>query len=90
MLFALFLLLTGCQDDTFECGGKDLATVPADAVCDGVVDCWSAQDERVEGCETELFYCEITPEQVILAELVCDGVEDCGDATDEADCPMGS
>lgn len=90
MLITLFLLLIGCPDDTFECSGKAPTTVPADAVCDGVVDCWQGQDESDEDCPTELFYCDQIEAQAILAEQVCDGVDDCGVGADEVDCELDS
>ncbi len=83
-------LLTACEGDTFECGGKALVSIPADLVCDGVPHCWHGQDEKVDGCLTELAYCEGPPEsQAILLEQVCDGVDDCPGGFDEQDCESG-
>ena len=81
----VLVLLAGCATD-FECGGKALASVSADKVCDGVVDCWGGQDERGD-CATELFFCDQPEPQAVLATAVCDGISDCGDDADEADCP---
>ena len=88
LLLTCFLLSCGASSQPFECGGKDLATVPATAVCDGVVDCWSGQDER-EPCATELFYCDQPEPEAILASKACDGTVDCGDGFDEANCDGG-
>ncbi|MFH1468668.1 MAG: hypothetical protein ABIO70_30035 [Pseudomonadota bacterium] len=83
MFITVILLLAGC---TFECGGKALETIPASAVCDGVIDCWGGQDERTDGCTTELVFCDDIEPEAILAEQRCDGVEDCSQGEDEAEC----
>lgn len=85
LFLALALLAPACSD-TFECGGKALATVRTDQVCDGIVDCWGGQDERGE-CTTELFYCDQPEPQAVLMAVVCDGTDDCPSGVDEADCP---
>lgn len=87
MVLLTALMLAGCGDGGFECGGKALETVPTTAVCDGVVDCWGGQDERVEDCATSLFFCDQPEPEAVLASLVCDGTEDCGDGFDEVGCP---
>ncbi len=85
LVWACAGLLVGCAQP-FECGGKAMHTIPGTAVCDGVVDCWGGQDERVDGCTTALAFCSQPEPQAILAGRVCDDVEDCGDGADEADC----
>lgn len=87
MFLIVTLLLAGCAP--FECGGKALETVPASAVCDGVIDCWGGQDERTEGCTTELSFCGDPEPEAILNEQVCDGVEDCAQGEDEVACEEG-
>lgn len=83
----LAVVWMGCADQAFTCGGKLLSTVPAEAVCDGVVDCaQGAGDERADGCETALFYCVDGLGEVIEAERSCDGAPDCSDLSDEAAC----
>lgn len=85
-LLLLPLLLVACETGPFPCGGKSEDTVPRAAVCDGVVDCWGGQDERVDGCTTALSFCDQPEPQAILATRVCDGSEDCPGGLDEQAC----
>jgi hypothetical protein len=90
IVMAVLLFACGAGSGDFECGGKTLDTVPQDAVCDGVIDCWHGQDETTADCATAVSYCDGPGEtEAILESQVCDGEFDCSgdEGFDEADCP---
>lgn len=79
-----------CSRGHFDCGGS---CIPNLLVCDQVLDCPDAQDEKNctdrQPCPGEQFYCPVVElSQCLPHSMLCDGHEDCSDGSDESLCGL--
>ncbi|KAL3270992.1 hypothetical protein HHI36_021495 [Cryptolaemus montrouzieri] len=78
--------LLRCPKDTFNCGEQCIATKN---VCDGVVHCRNAQDEKHCDCDLEKNFICTNSTSCLPKVKKCDGIIDCWDKSDESQCHKG-
>ncbi|KAF9421563.1 hypothetical protein HW555_002496 [Spodoptera exigua] len=75
------LTLVTCSPDEWRC--RNGLCVPAEARCDGSIQCYDRSDETYCECPADQFTC--TDGQCISSSRFCDGLADCADSSDEPD-----